>query len=100
MHVISRKALREFCEENKDATAPLDIWFGIANKAEWHNLAEVKKDFPHADLVSRCVVFNVGGNKFRLITKIEFKFQQIYIKSILTHEEYDLDAWKKDCYKR
>ncbi len=97
MNVVSRKTLREFWEENKQSEIPLDTWYRIAKKATWQNLVEVQNDFSHADLVGKCVVFNIGGNKFRLIAKVEFQKQVIFIKFILSHSEYDKNLWKKDC---
>lgn len=61
------------------------------------NLADLRTTFPHADLVGNCIVFNVRGNKYRLITKIDFQRQTIYIKFVLTHSEYNKDKWKADC---
>ncbi|HLM00992.1 MAG TPA: type II toxin-antitoxin system HigB family toxin [Pyrinomonadaceae bacterium] len=97
MRVISKRRLREFWETEKQAELPLDTWYRTALKASWQNLSEVKADYPSVDLVGKCLVFNIGGNKFRLIVKIEFLLQVIYIKFVLTHKEYDKDVWKKDC---
>lgn len=97
MHIISRKLLREFWQENKDAEVTLTSWFRLANKATWQNLTEVKESFPHADLVGRCTVFNIGGNKYRLVVKIEFLKQKIFTKFVLTHKEYDKGKWKAEC---
>lgn len=97
MHIISRKMLREFWQENPDAETPLLNWFRIASKATWQNFADVREDFSHADLVGRCTVFNIGGNKFRLIVKIEYMKQKIFTKFVLTHKEYDKDKWKTEC---
>jgi mRNA interferase HigB len=54
---------------------------------------------PHADAVGSCTVFNVGGNKYRIITKIAYEFYTVYIRFILTHKEYDMEGWKSDCQK-
>lgn len=89
--------LREFWQENPDAETPLLNWFRIASKATWQNFADVREDFSHADLVGRCTVFNIGGNKFRLIVKIEYMKQKIFTKFVLTHKEYDKDKWKTEC---
>ena len=97
MNVVSKRTLREFWESNKLAEIPLDTWYRIAKKATWQNLVEVRTDFPHADLVGKCVVFNIGGNKFRLIAKVEFQKQVVFVKFILNHSEYDKNLWKKDC---
>ncbi len=97
MHIISKRILRDFWQDNKDAETSLLNWFNVAQKSNWQNLAEIREDFPHADLVGRCTVFNIGGNKYRLIVKIEFLKQKIYTKFVLTHKEYDKDKWKAEC---
>lgn len=97
MRIISKSPFREFESQNPEAKIPLINWYKEAKKSNWENLAEIKETFPHADLVGECVVFNIGGNKYRLITKINFKAKIIYIRSILTHKEYDKDKWKEDC---
>lgn len=97
MHIISYKAIREFSARYPDAKVPLDAWYKKTEKAAWKNLAEVKQTFPHADAVGDCTVFNIGGNKYRLITKIKYQKQVVYIRFILTHSEYDKGSWKNDC---
>ena len=97
MHVISKKRLREFWVKSPDAQLPLDNWYRIAKKAMWQSIAEVRTVFPHADAAYDCTVFNIGGNKYRLIVDIEYDRQMIYVKHVLTHKDYDKGAWKKDC---
>ena len=97
MRIIAKPILREFWLQNPSAETPLLSWYKEAKTAEWKNLADVKETFPHADLVGECIVFNVGGNKYRLITKINFRAKIIYIRFILTHKEYDQEKWKQDC---
>lgn len=97
MHVISRKKLREFWKTDKAAEKLLDNWYRTAKKAEWQNIVEVREKYPHADTVGKCVVFNIGANKYRLITKIFFAEQTILLRFVLTHKKYDKDEWKKDC---
>jgi mRNA interferase HigB len=89
MHVISRKALRAFWQREKEAEVPLDTWYKTASKATWQNLVEIQADYPHADLVGVLVIFNIGGNKYRLAVKIEFEKQLIFVKYVMTHKEYD-----------
>lgn len=98
MHVISRKALVEFAARHPDAAAPLDNWYRLTKKAQWGSLVDVKLIFPHADLVGNCTVFNVGGNKYRVITKVKYGKQTMYIRFVLTHAEYSKGGWKNDCY--
>jgi mRNA interferase HigB len=89
MHVISRKALREFWASHPPARGPLLAWFRIARVARWQTFAEVRAVYPSADQVGRFTVFNIGGNKYRLIAVIHFNRRKLYIRQVLTHEEYD-----------
>jgi mRNA interferase HigB len=94
MHVISRKRLREAVARRHDLEVPLDAWFRIAKRAEWKNLADVRETFSSADAVGKWTVFNVKGNRYRLITEINYAFGRIYIRHVLTHAEYDRGIWK------
>jgi mRNA interferase HigB len=94
MHVISRKRLKEAVVLHNDLAVPLDAWFRIAKKAEWKNLADVRKTFSSADAVGKWTVFNVKGHRYRLITEINYAFGRIYIRHVLTHAEYDKGIWK------
>jgi mRNA interferase HigB len=98
MHVISRKNLREFCQKHGDCYEVLDDWYKIASKAIWGNLLEVQTAYPQAESVGNFTVFNIKGNKYRLIVSINYEKQIIYIKYVLTHAEYDKDNWKNDPY--
>ena len=95
MHIISRKTLVEFSKEHPDSQQPLAHWFKIVEKTEFKNFVELRKVFPSADLVNNWVVFNIGGNKYRLITSIHFIRAKVYIRHVLTHAEYDRGDWKK-----
>ena len=94
MHVISRKALRQFWEKYPDSETALIRWFKLMNLATFKSFDELRSVFPSADLVGDLIVFNIGGNKYRLITSIHFNRQKVYIRYILTHSEYDKDTWK------
>jgi len=72
----------------------LASWYLVTKKAAWASLPEVKALFPSADLVGRRTVFNIGGNKYRLIARIDHRRQQVFILDILTHKEYDKGNWK------
>jgi len=95
MHVISRRKLKEAAARHGDLEGPLDTWFRIARKAQWRNLAEVRKTFSSADAVGKWTVFNSKGNRYRLITEINYVFGRIYIRHVLTHAEYDRGGWKQ-----
>lgn len=95
MHVISRKKLLEAAENHAELSAPLDVWYRIAKKAEWRNLMEVRRELPAADAVERFTVFNIKGNAFRLVTEINYRTGRIFLRHVLTHAEYSKGAWKK-----
>jgi len=80
MHVISRKKLKEAAARHSDLEGPLEAWFRIAKKAEWKNLADVRKTFSSADAVGKRTVFNIKGNQYRLVTEINYIFMRIYIR--------------------
>jgi len=95
MHVITRKRLLEFSEKYSDADEPLDRWYRIVKHTYFESFADLRKTFPQADQVGRLVVFNIGGNKYRLITYIVYDRKRIYIRDVLTHPEYDKGKWKE-----
>jgi mRNA interferase HigB len=95
--VISRKALAAFAAKHPDAAEPLDNWYRRTRRASWSHLSDVRIDYPHADVVGTCTVFNIKGNAYRLITKIFYRQQKVLIRFVLTHKEYDKEKWKDDC---
>jgi mRNA interferase HigB len=95
LHIISRKKLKEAAAHHNDIEASLDVWFRIAKRATWQGLAEVRKTFAGADAVERWTIFNIKGNRYRLITEINYRFQRLYIRHVLTHAEYDREKWKQ-----
>ena len=95
MHVISMKPLRAFWAEHPDAEEPLRRWLKTAEDAEWDSFAEVRAVFAHADQVGKVTVFNVGGNKYRLVAAIHFNRGRLYVRHVLTHAEYDRGQWKR-----
>lgn len=95
MHVISRKALRQFWEQAPDSETALVRWFRIMQHTEFRSFNELREVFPSADRVDDWVVFNISGNKYRLITSIHFNRGKVYIRHVLTHPEYDKGDWKR-----
>ena len=95
MHVISRKALREFWERHPDSASPLARWFKIMERQAFRSFAELRATFPSADRVGNLIVFNIGGNNYRLIASIHFNRAKVYIRHVLTHAEYDRGNWKR-----
>lgn len=95
VRVISRRALREFADAHKDAETPLDDWYRITRRMRWTNLMDVRKTYPHADAAGEFTIFNIGGNKYRLATYINYRTGRVYIRDVMTHEEYSREDWKR-----
>lgn len=95
MNVISYKRIREFSSRHRDAQSSLKAWYTTTKKSNWQNLAELREVYPSADLVGRYTVFNISGNRYRLIARIIYRSQTVFIIAVLTHEEYDLGRWKE-----
>ena len=95
MHVISRKKLLEAAERHGDLATPLDVWYRIAKRARWQNLAEVRRQLPAADAVGKFTVFNIKGKAYRLIAEINYRTGRVFLRHVLTHAEYSKGAWKE-----
>ena len=95
MNVISKRVLFEKAEKHPNAKSALQVWFDAAVEAEWQNLEGIRETFPATDMVGPLAIFNIKGNSYRLIVRIVFQYQRIYIKEFLTHAEYDKGRWKK-----
>jgi mRNA interferase HigB len=89
MRIISRRKLKAFWETHREAEQPLKAWFAVADKAEWRNFADIKASFNSVDRVGERLVFNVGGNKFRLVAVVDFERHGVLIRFVGTHKEYD-----------
>jgi mRNA interferase HigB len=94
MHIISRKALRLFWEQYPDSRTALARWLKMMRHTTFRSFAELRAVFPSADNVDNWIVFNIGGNKYRLITSIHFNRGKVYIRHVLTHQDYDRGSWK------
>lgn len=95
MHVIAKPILVEFWTKHPDAERPLIAWFRIMKAEIYADFNALRRTFPSADYVDGLTVFNIGGNKYRLIALIHYNRHKVYIRDVLTHEEYDRDAWKR-----
>ena len=94
MHIISHKALVLFAAEHSDAAVPLDDWYRIAKRADWQSIVDTRSIYPHADAVGKFTVFNIAGNKYRLVTEINYQKQTIYVRHIFTHAGYN--RWSRE----
>jgi mRNA interferase HigB len=95
MHIISRKALRQFWHRHPDSESSLSRWFKIMQHTDFGSFEELRTTFPTADKVGDLIVFNIGGNKYRLVTSIHFNRGKVYIRHVFTHQEYDRGTWKQ-----
>jgi mRNA interferase HigB len=93
--VISKPAILKFAERHQDALVPLLNWYRITKRADWGSLADVRSDFAHADIVGRRTVFNIHGNHYRLIARVNYKTKRVFILHILTHVEYSKGDWNR-----
>jgi mRNA interferase HigB len=105
MRVISRRRLREFWEgtpAHADAEVPLRGWYAITEESDWKSPADVKAvfgknvDFVKAESGNTVAVFNIHGNKYRLIAAIHYDYPRVFVLRVLTHREYDTNRWKKE----
>lgn len=104
MRVISRKTLRRFWENPKrpkDVKSLLTAWYKAVLFANWRHFADLRQTFNSSDRVGDCIMFNVGGNKYRVIGRVRYSKAGIpgvvYVLSIMTHPEYDENAWPDEC---
>jgi mRNA interferase HigB len=101
MRAISKARLKQFWESpgRQDAEGPLRAWYSHVNSktVAWQSWGDVRADFNSASIVGTCVVFNIGGNKYRLVTRILYVSQKVFVLKVMTHDEYDKDQWKEQC---
>lgn len=91
MQVIALRTLRQFWERHPQAETPVKVWYGIVSRAEWDSTADVKSQFgASVDFVGdNRVIFDLAGNKFRLVAHISYTYKRVLVKFIGTHAEYD-----------
>jgi mRNA interferase HigB len=94
MRIISRKALREFWEKHPDARQALQAWYTDVKRANWRTPSDIKNVYRNASFIlNNRVVFNIKGNRYRVIVAIQYQFKIVYIRFVGTHQEYDhIDA--------
>lgn len=98
MWIISKARLREFWEPgHRDAQAPLSAWHQVVRSADWSQWSDVTVTYRSADQVGDCVVFNIAGNKYRLIARIRYASHKVYVLKVMTHAEYSRRAWIEAC---
>jgi mRNA interferase HigB len=101
VRIIKPATVREFARQHADAASRLDHWLDVTEAAEWTKLHDVRRSFRSADEVRvasgrTVVVFNIGGNKYRLITAIHYNLGKVFVLRFMTHAEYSKDRWKDE----
>jgi mRNA interferase HigB len=94
MHIISHARILAAQALHPSGENALEQWYRLSKRAAWENFAQVKASFPATDKVGDKYVFDIGGNKLRLIAAIHFNTGRLYVRSVLTHQEYDKGDWK------
>lgn len=90
MRIIARRTLREYWERYPPAEQPLKAWFREAVASDWASPEDVKRRYRHASILrGNRVVFNIGGNKYRLVVQINYEFKIVYIRFVGSHKAYD-----------
>jgi len=90
LRVIAKKILREFWEKYPDSEEQLKSWFQEAEKGAWITPNFIKNEFPNSRLIpNNRVIFNIKGNHYRLVVRVNYKYQMVYVRFIGTHPEYD-----------
>lgn len=95
MHVITRKRLNEFAAKHSDTNNALANWYRLMKQNDFASIEEVRAMFPSADKVGKLTVFNIGGNKVRLIAAVHYNRKKVYIRAVLTHREYTEGNWRE-----
>jgi mRNA interferase HigB len=94
VRVIGYKTIEQFARQRPDARAALERWYKVVRSADWASFVEIRNTFRTADWVKPYLIFDIAGNKYRLIAEIEFQERTVLIRHILTHNEYDKGGWK------
>lgn len=95
MHVITRKRLNEFAAKHLDTPNALANWYRLMKRNDFGSIDDVRAIFSTADKVGKLTVFNIGGNKVRLIAAVHYNRRKIYIRAVLTHKEYTEGNWRE-----
>ena len=99
MHIISKRKLRDYYQDNTQAEIPLTDWYFKIKQSTAKNIMQLKKEFNSVDAVHGYTVFDIGGNNYRLITAVHYNNQRCYIRAVWTHAEYS-QRYNQDKLKR
>lgn len=96
MHIISWKKLDDFIYKHPNSESSIKSWYKIVKNNSFKDFNDLRKVFNSVDQVGSLTVFNISGNHFRLIVAIHYNRQKVFVRYILTHNEYDKGKWKKE----
>ena len=99
MRIIAPATIRSYWKRHRDAKRPLEVWLTVARAADWQSLQDVRGDYPHADAATTAggntvTIFNIKGNKYRLVAAIHYTTGCVFVRDFLTHADYSTNAWK------
>jgi mRNA interferase HigB len=99
MKIVNQEKIDKFVRKHADARESFKRWRELTEAATWHSHEDMKKTFQSANKYKACAIFDIGGNKYRLIAKINYAIdiQIVNVREVMTHAEYDKDKWKSDC---
>lgn len=102
MRIITERKLRDFWNEANGTERirrekAMREWITVIRSANWQSFADTRRTFNHSDVYCDCTIFDIGGNKYRVIAKIAFRIRVVFIRYVLTHAEYDYFNWQADC---
>ena len=102
MRIITERKLREFSDvadgaERIRRQKVFREWITVVRHADWKDFSDTRVTFNHSDVYCKCTIFDVGGNRYRVIAKVAYGIKVVFIRAVLTHTEYDKGRWKQDC---
>ncbi len=97
MRIIKRSPLLDFAKDYPAAYEPMDRWYRMMLRSSFESFDALRQHFPSADQVGSCTIFNIGGNKYRLIVWIDYPRQICFVRHVLTHAQYDERKWIDEC---
>lgn len=97
MIVRNYEVLQKFARKHARSRSSLETWYKNTIDVIWRKFDDVKKTFGTADIYGDCTIFDIAGNRYRLIAKIDYDLEQVSIKKVMKHDEYNRDKWKTDC---
>jgi len=100
VRIITKRKILDFIQKHSDSESSLLAWFDIVERATWSSFADLRATFNSVDTVSRCTVFNIAQNRYRLIARVNYHSKLVFVLFVLTHKEYDAKGWVEKCQQK